>query len=65
MPRLTKEVRGFKEILQQRKMAKAALEFDDFQQALVKKHKLSMREMYDLARGSADIYLMEMLKRVK
>jgi hypothetical protein len=64
VPHWTKTREG-KEILQTRKMARAALEFDDFQQELRKKHKLTLREMYDLVQGSASIYIMELLKGKK
>jgi hypothetical protein len=54
-----------KEILQTRKMARAALEFDEFHMNLRKKHKLSLWDMYALMQGSASIFLSELLKRVK
>jgi hypothetical protein len=62
MSRLTKED---KELIQRRKFIEAALEFDEFQEKFAKRRKLTVRQMYELVRGSADIYLMEMLKRVK
>jgi len=60
-----KKTKEGKEILHTRKMARAALEFDEHFAFLRKKHKLTLRDCFDLMQGSASIFLMEMLKRVK
>lgn len=64
MPHWTKTREG-KEILQTRKMAKAALDFDDFQQEFRKRHKLTLRDMFELVHGSTMIYMDELLKGQK
>jgi hypothetical protein len=64
MSHWTKTKEG-KEILQTRKMQRAALEFDEFHANLQKKHKLTLLEMYALMQGSASIFLSELLKKVK
>lgn len=64
MPHWSKTKEG-KEILQTRKMARAALEFDEHFEFLRKKHKLTLRDCFDLVQGSSSIFLMELLKGQK
>lgn len=64
MPHWTKTKEG-KDILQTRKMARAALEFDEYHMFLRRKHKLTLREMYELMQGSANIFIMELLEGKK
>lgn len=64
MPHWSKTKEG-REILQTRKMAAAALEFDEFQEKFQKRRKLTTREMFELVQGSASIYLTELLKGQK
>jgi hypothetical protein len=62
-PKLSKK--ELAEIKLQCKMQEAALEFDEYLEKFRKKHKLSLRESYLLVSGSAQLFLSELLERMK